>query len=340
MHIFIDESGTFAGIGHKKPSISMLGALIVEDRRLSRLCREYLRIRSKLPQERGEVKGRLLLEEHVDMVVRLLQHHGAIFEVVGIDMGMHTEDAVAQHRSKFADAMTANLTEEHHRSLVEQIWSLRRRLEEFPPQLYTQTQLTFKLVRTVIQHGTLYHCQRNPAELGQFNWVVDAKGTASSPTDWEQWWTQFILPQMQNHSLKNPFSCLTFGDYSYFKRFTTELTDFLKGHIESGPNEKSTAFDLSLILKENFRFSKEVEPGLELVDIVTNATRRALMGNLGKAGWVNIPLLMIGRREPHNISMVSFMPDVPTAHNIPWARTMKHFSRFGRPMLKPDRRRH
>ena len=56
MHIFIDETGTFTGIGQPN-SISMIGALIVPDARLRSLEREYSKIRKYLPQESGEVKG-------------------------------------------------------------------------------------------------------------------------------------------------------------------------------------------------------------------------------------------------------------------------------------------
>ena len=43
MHIFIDETGTFTGIGQPL-SISMIGALIVPDGRLRSLEREYEKI--------------------------------------------------------------------------------------------------------------------------------------------------------------------------------------------------------------------------------------------------------------------------------------------------------
>ncbi|SHJ97062.1 hypothetical protein SAMN05444159_2048 [Bradyrhizobium lablabi] len=57
MHIFIDETGTFTGIGQPL-SISMIGALIVPDARLRSLEREYGKLRKYLPTENGEVKGK------------------------------------------------------------------------------------------------------------------------------------------------------------------------------------------------------------------------------------------------------------------------------------------
>jgi hypothetical protein len=66
MHIFIDESGPFGGIG-QFPSVSLIGALIVPDARLASLERQYKRLRPNLPKdEKGEVKGRLLNEQQVE----------------------------------------------------------------------------------------------------------------------------------------------------------------------------------------------------------------------------------------------------------------------------------
>jgi hypothetical protein len=48
---------------------------------------------------------------------------------------------------------------------------------------------------------------------------------------------------------------------------------------------------------ESFRFSSQPEPGLELVDIVTNALRRGLVGNLGEAGWLPLRSVMIHRSD-------------------------------------------
>lgn len=59
---------------------------------------------------------------------------------------------------------------------------------------------------------------------------------------------------------------------------------------------------------ESFRFSSEPEPGLELVDIVTNALRRGLAGNLGEEGWLPLRSLMIHRRDVY-VSPVGLISD-------------------------------
>ena len=100
-----------------------------------------------------------------------------------------------------------------------------------------------------------------------------------------------ILANPQGRSIKLAELKLGFGEhllghFHIYDRFKGE-----DGDIE-GTNTK--------LLLAGVRFSAAAEPGLELVDIVVNATRRALVGTLGEAGWSGIPQLMIHRlHEPY-----------------------------------------
>lgn len=55
------------------------------------------------------------------------------------------------------------------------------------------------------------------------------------------------------------------GDYSGLDRFETTLDGWKRRFIESGDRE--AFFDIRLLIEEDFRFSSEAEPGLEVVDI-------------------------------------------------------------------------
>lgn len=79
MHIFIDESGTFAGLESQTPAVSVQGALILADAKLDRLYTKYGRLRQQLPKRNGEVKGSLLDEKQVVAVIDLLRRNKAIF---------------------------------------------------------------------------------------------------------------------------------------------------------------------------------------------------------------------------------------------------------------------
>ena len=99
MHIFIDESGTFAGIGANAPAVSTLGALIIATHRLPQLFSKYARLRTNLPKRKGEVKGSLLNEAQVGSVIEILRKNGAIFCASMIDLADHAAEDIAQHRA-------------------------------------------------------------------------------------------------------------------------------------------------------------------------------------------------------------------------------------------------
>ena len=330
MWVFIDESGTFAS-SPGTSSVSLVGALVIAGGRKARIEEKYSALRRKLPTEGGEVKGRLLSEAQIDQVVTLLRKNEVLFEVVAIDLAMHSAEGIGAHKKNQEEGITVHLTPEFHPSVREGLWDLRRRLEQMPHQLYVQSVVVNDLVQTAIQHATLYFCQRRPEELGQFHWVIDGKDK-DRKTDWEDWWSSTIMPFLQSRSLREPFSRVQGGDYSFFERFETPIPDHLRPHIKDS-SKKSGMISLNKILTESFRFSSNPEPSLELVDILANATRRALAGRLGIQGWGNIRTLMIHRRD-HYIKLVS-LEDVPKGIKFAYGPVLRHFSRGGKDMIAP-----
>jgi len=105
MHVFIDESGSFTGF--HAGSISVVGALAIPEEKLGPLKNKYVKIRARLPLEKGEVKGRLLNEWQIDEVVTLLARNEVLFEGAAIDLGMHTEQAVHDYKKQHGEEMLA-----------------------------------------------------------------------------------------------------------------------------------------------------------------------------------------------------------------------------------------
>jgi len=331
VHIFIDESGTFT-ISPCRHAISVVGGLIIPDQQLVKLEKKYAALRPQLVTSGGEVKGRLLSERHVASVVAMLRRYEILFEVTAIDMGIHEASAVSAHKRGQEEAITKRLTAGHHPGMRAGVIRLRERLERMSPQLYVQSVVTFDLIPRIIDHGTLYYSQRRPQELAAFHWVADAKGKGRT-TDWEDWWSFVVMPILQSKSLREPMAVFTEGDYSHFRRFLGEIPPYLKPHIRD-PRGSGDAIDIRKLMTESFRFSWEAEPGLELVDILVNATRRALMGNLKLEGWQGIPELMIHRRH-HYIHFVSLLRSDPQGRNWPYMPVLEHFGRCGKNILAP-----
>jgi hypothetical protein len=140
------------------------------------------------------------------------------------------------------------------------------------------------------------------------------------------------MPRLQNDAVREPFMQIPAGDYSHMKRFEGKLSKFWQELVKPSKRD-APAMNLGRILGESIRFSKDPEPGLELVDIVTNATRRALVGNLKREGWIKIPRLMIHTSEPHYVVMLALRNEPKGTVRRPYAKTLFEFSKTGRVML-------
>lgn len=307
MHIFIDESGTFTGVGADAPAVSTLGALIIPSHRLPKLFKKYGRLRANLPARKGEVKGSLLDERQVAAVIEILRINGALFCASMIDLAHHSAEDIAQHRARRSAGLAANLTDGHTQELRDSVAALQTRMDGFSDQLYVQGAVTIDLLYNIMQDMIVYHCQRFPKELGEFHWVIDAKNPGAV-TNWEDWWSKTLVIWLQAMSLVKPGAMLPGGDYRHFRRFIfDELPEYLRDVAPPADRSRGAGVDLQKMFGESFRFSSEPEPGLELVDIVTNALRRGLIGNLGEAGWLPLRGLMIHRSDVY-VSPVGLLP--------------------------------
>ena len=329
LHIFIDESGTFAQVSRGRHSISAVGALVIPSSAMKGFEKLYARLRRHLPKTKGEVKGRNLSEENVAELTQILRKIGALFEVVAIDMGMHSIDDILRHKAGQEEAITAHLTSEHHSSLVEGVWELRRQLEKISVQLYAQSAAMGQLVYHTLDYANTYHALRTPPELGEYHWRIDAKDRLGT-TPWETWWSTVILPMLESYSFQRPMLGVKEGNYRWHDRFKKTPGDE-KLQFAKNP-ERDDFFDLKMIMTENFCFSPDPEFGLEAVDIVTNAVRRSLSGNFRRAGWIEIPQIMI-HRKGHYIRLITLSKKNYSVDRIPYSNVLDDFRHGGRLLL-------
>lgn len=329
MHIFIDESGTFVCDTEKNHSISAVGALVIPTSSMEGFEKLYGRLRLQLPLEKGEVKGKQLSENQVCEVADMLRKVGAIFEVVTIDMGLHTEEGLQLHKAEQADRITAHLTPDHHQNVVKQLWELRRQLDAMPLQLYVQSVAMGELAYNTLNNADLYHAFHKASELGEYHWIIDAK-ELSKVTPWEEWWSTVILPMLESHTFREPFISAEGADYRWQARFRTKPSEY-KLQFAKNP-KKGEFFDLKLVMTEDFRFSSNPEFGLEAVDILTNTVRRSMSGNFERHGWMAVPQLMI-HQNGHYIRLISLMQEEPSTSHFPYMKVLNDFRSGGRSML-------
>lgn len=248
-------------------------------------------------------------------------------------MGRESATDIAEHQLKTAEALTANLTDKHHPDLIAGVKRLKSRLEAMALPLYVQAALMNVLLARIIRELPAYWIQRQPKEILNFHWVVDGKGV-DSETKSENWWSTTKAGFLQSALAREPVIMLDWLDYNEFnKKYLIPMPEYLKETIL--PHEHG--YNLKLLLEEDFRFNSGVDYGLELADIVTNATRRALKGNLSSEGWRQIPALMIAREQ--TLHFCSLSTAVNSSH-LPYRDVvMKAFRRGGRDMLTAASRR-
>lgn len=144
-----------------------------------------------------------------------------------------------------------------------------------------------------------------------------------------------IMPMLQARSLREPMGTFEFGDYSAMEAFNSPLPDYLRPHASGGEaGREPTGWDLKELVARGLRHSNEIEHGLELVDIITNALRRALSGNLRPEGWKNMPRLMIHLSQDY-IRFISLGTDPSPAGLYPYMPVVRMFRHGGKQMLAP-----
>jgi hypothetical protein len=330
MHIFIDESGTFAPVTGGKPAFSTVGAIIIPSSGITGFERLYRRVRMRLPKAEGEVKGRLLNEAEVCEVVKVLKKVGALFEVVAINMADHSIETIKSHMAKQAEYMFANVTPQHRPELIASLERYRDRLHATPPQLYVQSMALGTLIYDVINLCSTFFAFRLPKELASYHWTIDAKEKAKV-TDWEEWWSTMVLPGIEARTFREGIMRVEGGDYRFHERYRVADIGCYKRQFVKNPTS-GEFFDLKMLLKEDFRFSAEPEFGLEVVDILTNAIRRSLNGNLSRAGWSLIPEIMIHRRS-HYITLAHLTDNSIGKVRASWMRVLNDFRTSGRSLI-------
>jgi len=229
-------------------ALSCAGAAIVPRRFLRDVEDGFRELTADWPSDDGEVKGKLLAEQHFDELCDFLEPRHVLFECSVLDTGTATEEEVAHHRQSQAEGMTVNLTPDHHAELVAEVHRFRDVLERMPLQLYSQFVTLTHVAWRAMEHGMLYFCQRMPGELARFRWIIDSKDRSKVTKD-EDWWRVCVKPLLQARSIRQPTAMLKGGDYSAFRRNfpSVPVPDYLRDHL---PSDGQTPNNLSAVFRD------------------------------------------------------------------------------------------
>jgi hypothetical protein len=305
MHIYIDESGPFLIPPQGEHRMNCVAALIIPAVVRDDLFYEFLRLRDTWPHNAIELKGSTLAESAVAAVVDLLHQFDVTMEVFCTDMGMYTQSELDAFQAEQARLITATLTPQHSDFIRKEFVSLRTALAGLPSQLFVQLVLLTFLIAEVIQTSTLYYCQRLPKDLGDFEWIVDAKDRTVTRS--EDTWRRLLLPFLERASFRRPLITIVEGDYSAFERyFAGEDTEdeTLRRHIgwlktlPHVPSERFDGVNIKRLVGEQLYFrDSRTDLGIQLADIAANAFTRAFNGTLTETGWAGLGALMVRKAD-------------------------------------------
>ena len=334
MKFFIDESGVFAKPSNDTASVSCIGVLVIPDCSYKKVLKKYDKLRKNLKKTKGEVKGKDLKEFEVARIVEMLRRNDVLFEVNAIDMNLEDITLVETHKLKQGKKLLSSLTDEHHSNLIKGIKALQEQMRKMSIPLYTQFTLETDLLNRAFHHSILYYSQRQPKELSNFQLVVDAK-QKNGVTSAEDMWKKLLMPHFSSRTIHEPLILLKGADYSYLDIDKIEEPEWLVSAAKrDNPNLeiKGSNFISMPNFFKDMQFISEINYGLELVDILTNAVRRALMGNLEVGGWKDISRIIIHKKGNHRINLFSFS-QMNNGDNLPYARVMHDFDKGGKSMV-------
>lgn len=312
MFIYIDESGSFSHPQRDEHAYACAGALTLPERTHGKILKTFKTLCRRWGRTGEEVKGRELDEKQVRQVIEMLVACRAKFHACVTDMALTTKELLDIRKKVQAEHLLANITDQHHPNLVRQLRDLGERLREMPDQLFVQLCVMTQLINAHLHDAMIFFANDAPEELISFRWVVDRKN--DKETSYEATWRTLLTPFIHGRQFSDHFEDKIFflkgGNYEYCARFFQRL-DQWPDHLpeqKPGLREKTGihVVDIRPILQESFSLRDSHSClGLQLADVVTNALRRALIGNLQPEGWSDMGRLMI-RWEGQCVKVVHF----------------------------------
>jgi len=319
MRIYIDEAGPFLPPNPTRPLFSLVLALIIPTAVEDELLYEFLRLRDTWPNQDVEIKGSALQESQAAQFISLVLRYETFVEFIALDTNMHPDPVVEGLKNRQADAITANITREHHPGPIPHLHQLGETIRGMSNQLFLQAFATWELVIRTVREGTLYFVQRLPEELGDIAWVVDRKDRTL--TEMEDTWTTLVLPLSENAFGKEPLQFLAGQDYSHLdaKYLVTEETADaeMQNHMRwmrsmyGRPKEGGRVIDAKRILTDQLAFENSRDClGLQLADMLATILRRALNDRLQYSGWKDFGGLLVRHKNPgHGFIAVGSGPE-------------------------------
>jgi hypothetical protein len=310
MRIYIDEAGPFLPPQPPRPLFSLVLSLIVPSSIEQELFYEFLRLRDTWPNQNVEIKGSSLDESQAAQLITLVLRYDTLVQFIALDANTHPDPLVEDFKNRQADAVTANITRDHHPGPIPHLHQLGEAVRKMSNQLFLQSFAIWELITRTIREGTVHYVRRQPQELGDIAWIIDRKDRTL--TQMEETWSTLILPVSERRFAEEPLIAIREEDYSYFdarygfNRATIDEEElrhleWLRSVSEKGPvgEDHGLGINAKLLLTEQQTFEDSLNSlGLQLADMLATILRRALNDQLQCPGWKDFGGLLVRHHNP------------------------------------------
>jgi hypothetical protein len=328
--VFIDESGNFTA----STQFSAVAALTIPHNRLSRTRHKLRRLTAGWPKINDELKGGQLSTDHLVALVEVLFKQHAILHCTVTSVGAQDGAEIEAHKLRQCEQMTRNLTSEHHAELVAQVRALRGILERMPNQLYTQFVAQTHLLCAVIEDVPNYYSQRQPTEVGLFEWFVDAKD--KSITAQEDWWRTTLGPMIQSRSRRQPFGRVN-DDSAFSYTYFDKAYDIEVDIPSSSGARRVIGTDIGKFVSKRLSFvNSKSDILIQAIDVLVRSIRRALSGEVDFRLIEALGRLQLLKNRDGVLQSMQFILLSGTAGTSGHVEDVnQRMSRAGRPMVVP-----
>lgn len=332
MNIYIDESGTFSfDKKNQQHSISCVVALVVPKKLESDLFIAFEKWKSTISSNKksinNEVKGAKLDENDFQSFLLILSLFDVLIEVDAIDLGLTADIEIENHKLSMAKS--------HAKSNAGRKTNARYGrdiIATLSNQNYVQILATSSLIYKVLKTSINYYVQRFPNELGEFQWIFDAKDP-NKINEYEISLTQIVMPLVQTSCMDEPLFSIEEEDYTHLQKYIIDPENILEP-FKSKSSKKSDFISITDIMNDMRFIQSHDNTGLQIVDILSNCVRRGMSGRLQFNGWKYLASLII--RQTNAILITRFGGIMEEKARTILANFINYFNDHGKQMCVPD----
>ncbi|GLQ52515.1 DUF3800 domain-containing protein [Dyella flava] len=336
MHIFIDESGTFAA-AESLGSFCLVLAYVVPESQLSK-AKDVLRrwkVANGFRHDQEPKPRKVISEDAYFHLLQMLARLDCLVFAVASDAALNV--GAEDHKNKQAAIILEREESMIYPEGKAMVRNLANAVSALSTQQWIETLCRAHLVVNVLRYSTPYYSLRIPGTLGSFRWNFDRKDIQKNQFD--ETFSTVTLPLTQTIVLERPMINVEGGNYSMFQDFydTRPYPTWLPK--PSDAKESDRLLDAQKIWANRKFVDSKTSPGVQLADLISNGVYRLLNGRFNdgqRAADCLAPLFLQPEKgEPFIQFIVVGQGDDPYIGK-PLSQLLRQMARNTKDMLPPS----